>query len=659
MPGLVDYRLSPEIALFLLVVSKNKTSKTMWKLFLWFNIYFVNLSSPLCLGQMVITFAGNGTGSSIDGWGTLATLNKPNTMISDSNGNLFVPETNGRRIRKITRDGYVSTLAGNGATTSIDGQGTWASLGNPVMLVLDKKGNLLFTDISGCKIRKINTTGYVSTYAGNGTCKTVDGPGMGAQFHRPWGLTMDSDENIYVSEESGRRIRKIGADGYVSTLAGNGSLGYIDGPATSSTFFNPRGICLDKMGNVIVADHHKIRLVTPSGQVSTIAGDTAGDKEGQGTLSQFNIAIIPVVDDYGNIFFADHGNNKIRKINSTFYMSTVAGSSAGGTADGPVGNATFKNPSGIIFDPFGNLLVADINTHRMRKIYCPSSCTAGSMASVSFGCQCVLCPVGTYQPNQNEAYCLSCPENSICTTSGRSNFSCAPGFSQSENHCVACESGITFKSGVDGPCRGCPSNSECITTGFSCQAGYSLLNDQCVSCSPGSFKNMAGNSPCDPCPAGSYQRLAGQTRCDSCPGNAQCMLGSIDFQCQAGFLMSNTNQSCFPVVTTSTALPSKPSNFWLQFWIEQPMIAIAIFGAFILILLVLGFLLGFMLHPKRNLEKRDELSQNASGTSAVIMNRSSTAPLQRERSIYSDRSAGDRRSTSSSRRQTSSNRRAR
>ena len=220
-------------------------------------------------------------------------------------------------------------------------------------------------------------TGVVTTFAGNGTNGYLDGAGTSAEFYNPTGLTLDASGNIYVSDTFNNRIRKIGTDGTVTTIAGNGSAGYVDGPAASAEFYAPQGLAVDAQGDVFVADYgnNVIREISVAGTVSTYAGNgNAAFVDGAASkVAAFNGPAGIAFDSKGNLFVADHNNNMIRKITPTGGVSLFAGVLTPGytnlTVDSVTGNwGAFDRPSGIAIDASGNIYVADQGNNAIRQI---------------------------------------------------------------------------------------------------------------------------------------------------------------------------------------------------------------------------------------------------------------------------------------------------
>lgn len=267
----------------------------------------------------VVTFAGSGSYGSTDGAGTIACFRTPIGLAVDLSGNVYVADANGHKIRKITKDGVVSTLAGSGSTGSTDGTGSAASFYDPTGVAVDSMGNVFVADYYNNKIRKITSAGVVTTFAGSGNSFSGDGTGTSASFYGPFGIAIDASGTLFVAEADGNKIRRITSAGVVTTLAGSGNFGFADGTGTWASFNNPTGIAIDSKGNILVADrgNHRIRKVTPSGVVSTLAGtNVSGLLNGDVTTSKFNGPSGVCVDAKGLVFVADQGNSVIRSITS-------------------------------------------------------------------------------------------------------------------------------------------------------------------------------------------------------------------------------------------------------------------------------------------------------------------------------------------------------
>ena len=233
----------------------------------------------------------------------------------DTAGNFYVADMHNHRIRKIRPNGEISTLAGSGKEGFADGKGNAAQFNDPYSIAIDAAGNLYTGDTGNYCIRKITPKGDVSTLAG-GKEGSADGKGSAAQFARPLDIAIDAGGNLYVVDPWSNRIRKVTPEGEVNTLAGS-EYGFADGQGSAAQFRNPCGITIDVAGNLYVADtnNHRIRMVTPKGEVSTLAGgDESGFADGQGSAARFCCPSDIAIDVAGNLYVVDDGNHRIRKI---------------------------------------------------------------------------------------------------------------------------------------------------------------------------------------------------------------------------------------------------------------------------------------------------------------------------------------------------------
>ena len=303
----------------------------------------------------------------------------------------FLPQLNGTSVDRIA---MVSTIAGNGNPGFADGQGTLAQFYNPTAITIDPAGNFYILERERAStIRKIDTSGNVTIHYSNiltnisaliadsyGNLYTGTSYGIidkyGLTGMTPVnlnsyidGMTIDSNNNLYVTLPQLSIIKKITPSGNVTTFAGS-TLGYADGQGTAAQFYYPRGITIDSSGNFYVADdmNHRIRKITPSGLVTTIAGSGAGFADGQGTAAKFHFPYGMTIDSADNLYVVDLYNSRIRKITPSGLVTTIAGNGIWGFADGQGTETQFTRPEGITIDSSGNLYVTDTRNHRIRKI---------------------------------------------------------------------------------------------------------------------------------------------------------------------------------------------------------------------------------------------------------------------------------------------------
>lgn len=326
--------------------------------------------------QLVLTVAGqlDSIGNQ-DGPPFEAIFNNPHGIAVDCLGNIYVADRFGHVIRKILPDGTVITLAGqHGVTGATDAQGTNATFNEPWGLCADSIGNVYVADTRNNKIRKIDVTGNVTTFAGTGNFGVSNGPAAVSTFGNPTGIEIDDNGVVYVADHLTHIIRKIDPSGNVTTLAGTPFIAdYADGIGTQARFNRPYGLEIDNDGNIIVADewNHRIRRVTPTGIVTTIAGSgVVGSTDGASGVASFNYPWDVAVDSAGNMFVGDGYNDVIRKITPNGDVSTyvgTAGNSGALDATGPI--ATFNATTGIAYlKTTDELYVADAFNNLIRKI---------------------------------------------------------------------------------------------------------------------------------------------------------------------------------------------------------------------------------------------------------------------------------------------------
>ncbi len=316
----------------------------------------------------VSTFAGDGTGGYLDGALLSARFFTPSDIAISSDGILYVADYNSRRIRMI-KDGQVFLLAGDGNFGTRNGAGDTAQFVDPFRIEVDADGNVYVMDQADARVRRITPAGVVSTYAGTSVSGFKDGDVSVALFRQGMGgITMGTQGTIYIDDTQNGRIRKISATGQVSTYAGRETRGFTDGDTSVAEFLNPNAIVFDDQGNMFVADNgnYCIRKITPAGMVSRFTGlGTTGTADGGPGLAQFQYINDMVIDKNGVLFICD--GDRIRKVTPTGEVSTIAGSSTGYT-DGNGPDAKFNYPAGLAIDVEGNLYVADAMNNRVRKI---------------------------------------------------------------------------------------------------------------------------------------------------------------------------------------------------------------------------------------------------------------------------------------------------
>ena len=330
---------------------------------------------------VISTIAGNGT-ASYGGDGGLATaayLNAPSSLARDSSGNLHFADRYNCRIRYVNTSGRIYTKAGNGACDS-SGDGSYAGsagLNDPAAVAISAAGELYIGEATGNRVRKVASNGIITTFAGNGEAGYYGdgGPALDAAIASPAGIAAKTDGTLFLSHSN--RIRKVDPAGIISRTAGfRTAIGLgDDGPAMNAYLFDPRGLFIDIAGNVFIADrlHHRIRKIDPSGVITTVAGNgTSGysGDNGAATAAKLSSPSGVFVDRDGNLFIADTLNQRIRKVNASGVISTVAGNGTQGRgSDGILAIYTnLSNPENVLVDDQGNIIIVDTNNDRIRKV---------------------------------------------------------------------------------------------------------------------------------------------------------------------------------------------------------------------------------------------------------------------------------------------------
>ena len=385
------------------------------------NLYVADTANHLIRkiapGGSVSTLAGAaGQSGDADGDGASARFNFPEGIATDGTGNVYVADSENHTIRKIAPNGVVSTLAGSaGMPGSADGNGSSARFNHPMGVAADGAGNVYVADTLNGAIRKIDSSGDTSTFVGapialfpegvatdsagnvyiadglrvvrkvapDGTVTTLagtvgltgsdDGTGADARFGLPAGIAVGGNNNVYVGDSSNNTIRMITPAGVVTTLAGSaGVTGSADGTSANASFDFPFGVAVFG-GDIYVADvsNNTIRRIAPGGVVSTYAGTprARGSADGTGTQARFDMPSAIVADPAGNLYVADFGNHTVRRITPAAVVATFAGTAgAFGSLDGTGTASRFNHPDGIAIDSAGNLYVGDADNNTIRKI---------------------------------------------------------------------------------------------------------------------------------------------------------------------------------------------------------------------------------------------------------------------------------------------------
>jgi uncharacterized protein (TIGR03437 family) len=329
-------------------------------------------SSTFAQTYTISTVAGTGASglSGDNGPAINAQLTNPVGVAVDSAGNLYIADAGNGRVRRVSK-GVIATVAGGGTSLGDNGPATSAQLISPTGVAVDSTGNLFIADVNGQRIRKVSN-GVITTVAGGGTSLGDNGPATSAQLISPIGVAVDSAGNLYIADMNNYRVRKV-SNGVITTVAGNGYEGFSgdNGAAINAQLANPMGVAVDSAGNLFIADqsNRRVRKVS-SGVITTVAGSGtegfSGDN-GPATSAQLSYPVGVAVDSDGSLYIVD--NQRIRKV-SNGVISTAAGTGTPGFSgdNGPAINAELANPEAVAVDSAGDVYVGDTGNHRVRAM---------------------------------------------------------------------------------------------------------------------------------------------------------------------------------------------------------------------------------------------------------------------------------------------------
>jgi sugar lactone lactonase YvrE len=275
----------------------------------------------------------------------------------------------GNRNQKCVRN--VVTTITNGGFGSANGPAASAGFYFPRSMAVAADGSIIVADTSNHRIRRIAPNGTVTTLAGTGSAGDANGPATSATFFFPSSVAVAADGSIIVADTDNHRIRRIATDGTVTTVAGSNTSGFVDGPAASAKFSAPYGVAVAADGSIVVADlgNHRIRRIATDGTVSTVAGSGAsGWQDGPAASAQFSLPRGVAVAADGSIIVADTSNHRIRRIATDGTVTTIAGGNTSGLNDGTGAIAAFNAPNGVAVAADGSIIVADTGNHRIRRI---------------------------------------------------------------------------------------------------------------------------------------------------------------------------------------------------------------------------------------------------------------------------------------------------
>jgi hypothetical protein len=327
------------------------------------------MDSSSCDG-IVDTYAGNGSVGSSNGPRLDSSFSSFWSCCIAPNGGVFIGDFSNHMIRLVNAEGLVSTFAGTGGAGFSSGPRLTSSFHSPSGLCLTFTNELLISDKNNNRIRLINAQDNVITIAGSGQTGSDDGPASTATFRNPVGV-VECSMGILVADWSNHKLRLI-ADGVVSTYAGTGHEGHLNGPRLFATFFQPVGVCVNRVGDIFVADrnNHRIRVIrSGNGEVQDFSGNgERGFQDGSAKDSRFTFPWALCMTPFGELLVADEFNHRIRLISNNGTASTLAGNGEKDFRDGNRESASFNYPACICISPQGEVFVADRDNYRLRRI---------------------------------------------------------------------------------------------------------------------------------------------------------------------------------------------------------------------------------------------------------------------------------------------------
>lgn len=346
-------------------------------------VYGVSAIRKISPGGIITTIAGSlGEGFSGDGGpAARAQFQGPAGVAVDGAGNLFIADAGNNRLRRISASGIIESIAGNGLEFYLGdgGPATGVQLNSPFFVAVDSRNNLLIGDYSDQRVRKVSTSGVITSVAGAGGPlifgAVVDGePALDAHLGRVGGVVSDAKGDIFIADSDNACVWEVGPGGLIHGVAGNYSRGYLGdgGPAPQASLITPWGLALDNSGNLYIADEnaHRIRKVSTDGIISTVAGNGIAGFSGDGgpatSASLSGPQSVAVAAD-GSLYIADDGNLRIRKVSPDGVIATVVGNGSLGWAnDGmQAANVPIGGPFGLALDSAGNLYFSDVAVHKV------------------------------------------------------------------------------------------------------------------------------------------------------------------------------------------------------------------------------------------------------------------------------------------------------
>ncbi len=331
--------------------------------------------------RLISTVAGTGSpGFGGDGGpATSAMLHFPvGVAVRRNTGDVYIADWYNHRIRKVDTTGTITTIAGNG-TAVFSGDGgpaTSAGLNSPTGVAVSRTGEVYITEWGLHRVRKVDATGTINTIAGTGIAGSTGdgGPASSARLYAPFGVAVSSTDELHIADWGNHRVRKVDATGTINTIAGTGIAGFSGdgGPATSAKLFYPSGAAIDHRGVLYIADeyNHRVRKVDTTGTITTIAGtDGYGfNGDGQATSSTLFYPLAVAVSSSGTVYIADWYNHRVREVDTAGYITTIAGTGqAGFNGDGQATSSHLYYPAGVALGRENGLHISDEYNHRVRR----------------------------------------------------------------------------------------------------------------------------------------------------------------------------------------------------------------------------------------------------------------------------------------------------
>jgi sugar lactone lactonase YvrE len=377
------------------------------------------------------------------GLATQVQLTSPGGVALAPDGSMYFADKDHSRILRVSPDGIITTVAGNGGYgfSGDGGPATQATFAGPTGVTLAADGSLFIADADNHRIRRMGLDGLITTVAGNGESSYGSDGGLATQtgLNFPEAVALAADGSLYIADSGDRRIRRVGPDGIITTVAGNGQFGSSgDGDlATEATLLLPTGVVLAADGSLFIADpwSGRIRWVSPDGLITTVAGGGLAGSSGDGgpaTQAHLSWPTGMALAADGSLFIADAGDSRIRRVGLDGVITTVAGTGQYGfSGDGGLATqAKFAWPHALTLAADGSLLIADADNHRIRRVGPDGIVTTVAGGGLSAGsgsarprapyCQASLSGTLSSPPQMAPCCIISTPPGVTCGVSRRS-----------------------------------------------------------------------------------------------------------------------------------------------------------------------------------------------------------------------------------------------